>query len=400
MTAAGDAVIASAPRRRVHNRVLAVLVLIALAAALGTAFVSLAPNRLMSGTGVSVWEAAGRPLSAALAACGAALLAASLAPPRRGLDFGTALVAGIALLLALGAAGRSAVRLLAGAPPAAAVSLAGGFWLVVACAGLALVDALRRAKAGAAAQLFAAAILAGGFVALAAGGTFDALALAREYAARREAFGAAVLRHVELVLGAIVPALVVGVPLGLTALRRKRFEAPLFAVLNLLQTVPSIALFGLLIVPLSALAAGLPALRRIGVGGVGPAPAIIALVLYALLPVARNTVAGIGGVPAAAVDAARGMGMTAHQVFWRVEVPLALPVLLAGLRIVTVQAIGLAVVAALIGAGGLGTFVFEGLGQYATNLVLLGALPAILMALAADFLLRLAGDAVGRRFAP
>jgi osmoprotectant transport system permease protein len=143
-----------------------------------------------------------------------------------------------------------------------------------------------------------------------------------------------------------------------------------------------------------------PALRALGIGGVGPAPAIIALTLYALLPIARNTLAGIGGVPGASIDAARGMGMTDRQVFRQVEVPLALPVLLAGLRVVTVQAIGLAVVAALIGAGGLGSFVFEGLGQYATDLVLLGALPAIVLALAVDFLLRLAAATLGRRYAP
>jgi osmoprotectant transport system permease protein len=138
----------------------------------------------------------------------------------------------------------------------------------------------------------------------------------------------------------------------------------------------------------------------LGIGGVGPAPAIIALVLYALLPIARNTLAGIGGVSPAALDAARGMGMTRRQVFWQVEVPLAAPVLLAGLRIVLVQTIGLAVVAALIGAGGLGTFVFDGLGQYATNLVLLGALPAILLALGVDFLLRLATGGMRGHFAP
>jgi osmoprotectant transport system permease protein len=224
--------------------------------------------------------------------------------------------------------------------------------------------------------------------------------LAREYASRHDVFAAAFVRHIELVVAAILPALLIGVPLGLAALRRKRFEAPVFAVLNMLQTVPSIALFGLLIGPLSGLAAAVPALGRLGVGGVGPAPAIIALMLYALLPIARNTLAGIGGVSPAALDAARGMGMTPHQVFWQVEAPLALPVLLAGLRIVTVQAIGLAVVAALIGAGGLGSFVFEGLGQYATDLVLLGALPAILLALAADFLLRLAAATLRRRFAP
>jgi osmoprotectant transport system permease protein len=152
-------------------------------------------------------------------------------------------------------------------------------------------------------------------------------------------------------------------------------------------------------VPLSALATAVPSLARLGIGGIGMAPALIALVLYALLPVVRSTVAGIGGVDSAVVDAARGMGMTRRQRFWRVELPLAMPVLLAGLRIVTVQAIGLAVVAALIGAGGLGSFVFEGLGQYAADLVLLGALPAIGLALAADFLLQSATALLPRRTA-
>src|SRR6185312_13550058 len=155
-----------------------------------------------------------------------------------------------------------------------------------------------------------------------------------------------------------------------------------------------------LIVPLSALASAVPALGALGVGGVGPAPAIIALILYALLPVARNTLAGIAAVPPAAIEAARGMGMTRRQVFWQIEMPLALPVLLAGLRIVTVQTIGLAVVAALIGAGGLGIFVWEGLGQYAVDLVLLGALPAIFLALAADFVLQIPVAVLRRRFAP
>src|SRR5205814_2561038 len=150
-------------------------------------------------------------------------------------------------------------------------------------------------------------------------------------------------------------------PLGVAAARRPQIQGPLFAVLNLLQTVPSVALFGLLIVPLSALATAVPPLAAIGVGGIGPAPAIIALILYALLPVVRNSAAGISGVDAAVLDAARGMGMTRRQLFWQVELPLSLPLLLAGLRIVTVQAIGLAVVAALIGAGGIGRFVIHGL---------------------------------------
>jgi osmoprotectant transport system permease protein len=385
---------------RLHNRVLPTLMLVAAAAGIGTGFVTLAPNRLVSGTAIPLWQAAGPLLTTALAAAGASLVAIGFAPPRTTLNYGTAVIAGGALLLAWAAAGGGAATLAAGVPQTAAISLGAGFWTIFACAALALINGLQRARASGWAQILAAVVIAAGFVAMAKAGLFDALALAREYSSRREAFGAAVVRHVELVVAAIVPALLIGVPLGLAALRRRRVDAPLFAVLNLLQTVPSIALFGLLIAPLSELASAVPALGALGVAGVGPAPAILALILYALLPIARNTLAGIGGVPPATVSAAEGMGMNRRQVFWQVEVPLGLPVLLAGLRIVTVQAIGLAVVAALIGAGGLGTFVFEGLGQYATDVVLLGALPAILMALAADFLLRLLTGALRRRFAP
>ncbi|HWD58973.1 MAG TPA: ABC transporter permease [Stellaceae bacterium] len=382
-----------------RNQVLPVLVLAAVLAAASCGFVALAPNRLMSGTPVMLWPAAGAGWCAALAAMAAALAALGFAPARRATNALAAVIAGAALFATLAAAGAAAAAPAASASATATVSLGAGFWVIAGCAALALVDALRRAEASAPVQLAVAALAVAGFFAMAEAGRFDALSLAREYMSRREIFAAAVLRHVELVVAAILPALAIGVPLGLLALRRKRVEAPLFAVLNLLQTVPSIALFGLLIAPLSALGRAVPALGALGVGGVGPAPAIIALILYALLPVARNTLAGIGGVAPAAVDAARGMGMTPAQIFRRVEVPLALPVLLAGLRIVTVQAIGLAVVAALIGAGGLGTFVFDGLGQYATDLVLLGALPAIAMALAVDFLLRLATAGLSRHLA-
>src|SRR5439155_8151271 len=223
---------------------------------------------------------------------------------------------------------------------------------------------------------------------LALAGAFDALSIAREYASRRLLFADALSRHMALVAGSVGLAIVIGFPLGVAAARSPRLQSPLFAVLNLLQTIPSIALFGLLIAPLSALAMAVPYLAALGVGGIGVAPAIVALVLYWLLPVVRNTAVGLAGVDGAVIEAARGMGLTSRQIFRQVELPLALPVLLAGLRIVTVQAIGLAVVAALIGAGGLGTFVFEGLGQYAVDLVLIGAMPAIFLALAADFILQ------------
>jgi osmoprotectant transport system permease protein len=387
-------------RLALRNQVLPLLAGIAVIAAAGVGFVSLAPNRLVSGHPIMLWQAAPLPSVLGLAATGAFLFAAGFAPPRRALHYLSAAIAGAALFVVLAAAGSAAATVSASAPGLARVSLGAGFWTIAACAALALVDALRRAEAGAPMQLLAAALAAAGFVAMAKAGMFDALSLAREYATRGDVFAAALVRHIVLVAAAVGPAVATGVPLALTARRRPGFETPLFATLSLLQTVPSIALFGLLMVPLSALATGAPALGALGIGGVGPAPAIIALILYALLPVARSTLAGLAAVPPAAADAARGMGMTARQVFWQVEVPLALPVLLAGLRIVTVQTIGLAVVAALIGAGGLGSFVFEGLGQFATDLVLLGAVPAILLALNVDFLLRLLSDALRRRFAP
>jgi osmoprotectant transport system permease protein len=249
---------------------------------------------------------------------------------------------------------------------------------------------LQRLCAGPALMAAAFAAVGGGIALLVfLGSGFDALSIAREYATRRPLFAAALTRHIVLVAASVGPALLIGVPVGIAAVRRQSLQGPIFAVLNLLQTVPSIALFGLLIVPLSALAGAVPLLAALGVGGIGPAPAIIALILYALLPIVRNTVSGIAGVDPGVIDAARGVGLTQRQIFWRVELPLSLPILVAGLRIVIVQTIGLAVVAALIGAGGLGTFVFEGLGQYALDLVLLGALPAIGLALAADLGLHL-----------
>jgi osmoprotectant transport system permease protein len=314
----------------------------------------------------------------------------SLSPPRPAVAGTAAVVAAAALLLSIAALGAAARALTAAAPAAARVSAGPAFWIIGLCAALALAAALQRLRVGAAPMAAAVATVVAGIALLVFFESgFDALSLAREYATRRALFAAALTRHIVLVAASVGPALLIGVPLGVLLVRKERLQGPIFAVLNLLQTVPSIALFGLLIAPLSALATAVPQLAALGVGGIGPAPAIIALVLYALLPIVRNTASGISGVDPAVIDAARGIGLTERQIFWRVELALSLPILVAGLRIITVQTIGLAVVAALIGAGGLGTFVFEGLGQYALDLVLLGALPAIGLALAADFFLHL-----------
>ncbi len=385
------------PSFRLHNFVLPTLFTAGLAAVLTTGFVTSAPNRLLSGRPIGLFAAADLRLGAAIGGVAAILLLTALVPPARALQRTVAVLAGGLLVLVLAAAGQAAASLAAGAPALTRISLGAGFWILLGTAALALVDALQRAGAGGAERFAVIAVLAVAISAMTQAGLFDALSLAREYKTRHDLFTVALIRHVVLVAAAVGPAVLIGFPLGVAAVRRPRVQEPLFAVLNLLQTIPSIALFGLLLVPLSALASAIPAVATIGIGGIGPAPAIIALILYALLPIVRNSVAGIAGVDPAVIDAARGMGMARRQLFWRVELPLALPLLLGGLRIVTVQAVGLAVVAALIGAGGLGSFVFEGLGQYAADLVLLGALPAILLALAADFLLQMLSAMASRQ---
>lgn len=374
-----------------HNRVVPVLLAFAAAAAIGSGYVRQAPNRLLSGTPLMLWQLPARPgLLAAPPVLAALVLAAAWVRPAPGRQLLAAGLAASLLIASLALAGDAAASL------PGRISLGPAAWCLALAAALCLLDALQRLAPRRLPRLVIPALLLAAVGLLARHGLFDRLSLAQEYAAHRDGFARALARHAGLVLGATLPALSVGVPLGIAAARRPRLRGPLFGVLNLLQTIPSVALFGLLIAPLSALAAAFPGLAALGVGGIGAAPALVALVLYALLPVARSTTSGLTGVDAAVLETAAGLGFTRTQVFWRVELPLAAPVLLAGLRVVVVQAIGLTVVAALIGAGGLGTFVFEGIGQYATDLVLLGALPAILMALAADALLAAAAGAARR----
>lgn len=372
----------------IRNPVLLVLVLAALLAGPNLAFLTLAPNRLISGAPIGLGAALhGRALLILLPALVLAL--GAFLPPRPAFQGVVAVAAAGFLLLLVHLAGSEAALLARSAPTVARVSLGGAFWVLLIAAALALSDALRRLRLAASARvLLAAAVLAALGLMLLTGG-LDALAIHREYAARPALFAASIFRHVEMVALALLPTMLLGVPLGVLARRRPALAATLFPLLNIIQTIPSIALFGLLLTPLSGLAALFPGLARLGLGGVGILPAVIALVLYALLPVTRNTAEGLAAVLPAALDAGRGLGMTPRQLLWRVELPLALPVILSGLRIATLQAIGLAAVAALIGAGGLGAIMFQGLFADALDLVLLGVLPIVLLALAVNALFEL-----------
>jgi osmoprotectant transport system permease protein len=199
-----------------------------------------------------------------------------------------------------------------------------------------------------------------------------------------------------LALGSLAAAVIVALPIGILCHRVPRLRAGVLGTLNVIQTIPAIALFGILMAPLGALADAVPLAAALGIRGIGAAPAAVALFLYSLLPIAANTVAGLKRVPQAAVEAARGMGMTNWQVLTGIELILALPVILTGIRIVLVQNIGMVTVAALIGGGGLGTFVFQGIGQTAIDLVLLGAIPIVALAFSAAVVLDALVEAMDR----
>jgi osmoprotectant transport system permease protein len=268
----------------------------------------------------------------------------------------------------------------------------GAFWLLAIALGLLATDALTRLRLGPLARVACLLVFLGGVLAALASGRFDDLSIMREYATNAARFAREAQQHAWLALGSLFAAVVVALPLGILCHRVPRLQAGVLGVLNVLQTVPSIALFGILMAPLAALVAAWPALGAIGVSGIGAAPAALALFLYSLLPIVGNTVVGLARVPAAAVDAARGMGLTDAQALRHVEFPLALPTILTGIRIVLVQNIGLVTIAALIGGGGFGAFVFQGIGQTAMDLVLLGALPTVAFAFAAAVVLDALAD--------
>ena len=385
----------------VKNRVLLLLLALGAMAASSLPFLSHAPNRLVSGVGISLLDTldAHGGLGLLLALTSSFLLAAALVlRPSRATQFGVILAATLLLASLSWLAGSHAARLAAlgaeasGSPGIQRTSLNGCFWLLAALCWLTASDAIGRLGLPPVARLLASSAVITPVLALLAGGALDSLSLLREYANRQEVFNSALLQHLQIVLASLLPSLLIGVPLGIASARNGRWmnalRPSLFASLNIIQTIPSIALFGLLMAPLALLAVRVPLLGEWGIKGIGLAPAVLALMLYSLLPIVRSSAAGINQVPRPVIDAAQGMGLNARQIFWQVEAPLALPVFMAGLRVATVQTIGMAVVAALIGAGGFGAIMFQGLTGGALDLVLLGVVPVVAMAVLVDAVLK------------
>ncbi|CNH01391.1 putative ABC transport integral membrane subunit [Yersinia aldovae] len=371
----------------VKNRVLLTLTILMVLAGVCLSFLSHAPNRLISGQGI--------PLASLITGLVWWLLVPILVliafafVKQNILSYWLiALSAGFLLFGLLLLAGTTATQLAGGEDSLTRISLGGGFWLVSGLSVLIAVDSWSRAIVSPVWRSLANVLLILPVAVLLTTGQLNNLSLMKEYFNRQDVFDDALWQHVQILLATLVPAIVLGIPLGLLCFRVPRFQRAIFSTLNIIQTIPSIALFGLLIAPLASLAAAIPWLAEHGVSGIGLAPAIVALVLYALLPLVRNVVAGLDAVPDSVVESARGMGMTRSQLFFRVQTPIAMPLILSGIRIISVQTVGLAVVAALIGAGGLGAIVFQGLLSSALDLVLLGVIPVIVMAVIVDSLFK------------
>ncbi|ESY29968.1 ABC transporter permease [Mesorhizobium sp. M1148] len=347
-------------------------------------FATFRANRIVPGQARSMLEALPATIGPLLLAVVVVAAIVALLKTPLGLRLAASVVALAALAILIGVAG---TFLTPAGNTFARISPGSGFWLLIFAFTLLLADVLTRLNLSPPARIGVLVLAALAIGLLLISGQWDSLSILKEYANRADSFWAEGSKHITLALGSLAAAVIVGLPLGILCHRVERLRAGVLNVLNIVQTIPSIALFGLLIAPLGWVAAHVPGAAALGIRGIGTAPAFVALFLYSLLPVVANTVVGLAGVPRAANDAARGMGMTNGQRLFGVEFPLAFPVILTGIRIVLVQNIGLATIAALIGGGGFGVFVFQGVGQTAMDLVLLGAVPTVALAFAAAIIL-------------
>lgn len=379
-------VIRSLPDPRAPNRVVPVLAGLALVLVWSLDFGRIQPNRIVPGTGHGLVSALGWGGAALISLALGGSLLLSILPVRRRypclLVLITVLLAALPQLLVVFAA-----RQLPEGAPYARTVIGAGFWCLLFLLSLMVVEVLGRLRARHGVPLLLLALIAASWLVLLRGDGLDSLSLLREYQAQPGKFEQALWTHLALAFGAVAISAVLAFALALRMIRSPGWQRPILGAVSFLQTIPSLAVFGLLIAPLGALASAFPVLQALGVRGIGWAPALLALVAYSLLPMVRNTFVALTDIPEHLTDAARGMGMTERQVFFQLKLPLAMPVIIEGLRITAIQAIGLTAVAALIGAGGFGDFIFQGLGQAAMDPVLLGALPTIALALLADALL-------------
>jgi osmoprotectant transport system permease protein len=350
-------------------------------------WLNLKPNRIASGANLSLAGSFGAGAVVLFSLLWLVCLALSYRVNRRIL-IARGLILDLIVVLTLLFSGLAATRLVGGALDASRVSPGAGVWTALLGAYIAIF-ASRQKLAG---FFFWQSLVSysgmAGAVFLLVSGWMNNVSIVVEFHRQQTVFVQQMNTHIIIFSASVIIGSLIGIPLGVWARGSRFAEKPVFFFTNISQTVPSLALFGLLIAPLSALSFAFPVLRQWGISGIGTAPAVIALVIYSLLPVARNTYVGLKQLDPAVIDAGIGMGMSRGQVFRKIEVPLSAPLVLEGVRTASVQAVGNTAVAALIGAGGLGWFIFQGISQAAGDVVLLGAIPIMVLALLVDVIMR------------
>ncbi len=354
-----------------------------IAATFAPSFAVFRVNRIANGTAESALQALG-PWGWLLAVLWLLAAVATLVPQAgraRGVACGV--LAGAVPVIATWRLGAVAAAYLVEQGDVARVSLGVAYWVMLLAAYLVVFTALGWTRPGWRRALVAYAPLVGVAVLLLVG-SLASLSILREYANVSEEFWAQVRLQLAYVLGATLGGLVIGLPLGMLAARRPATEPAVFGVLNVLEVLPVLAFIGLLNPVLTSLSEQVPLLEAMGVRGVGWAPVLLVLTAYAAYPIARNAYSAMTTLDRSVLDAARGVGMGRWRRLAEVELPLAMPVIVAGTRIALVQTTAGAIIAGLVGGGGLGTFVFLGAAQTATDLILLGTVPIVMMALFFD----------------
>jgi len=362
----------------------------ALAAAL-MPFIIVKANRIAAGKPQLLTQLLGQPATMVLLALLVAAALAVLFLRNQFLRLGIGTLAIAMLIVTLGLVSTAATPT---GSTVARITPGGSFWVLLAVVGLMISDALVKLRLTPWLRVAALALYAALLVAVLRSGLLDNLSIMKEYGNNADKFWREALGHMFLSLGSVAIAIVLALPLGIFCFWQPRLRAVVLRALSLVQTIPSLALFGILMLPLGYIAAHVPFAAAIGIQGIGAAPALVALVIYSLLPIVANTVVGLAGVDPSVRDSAAGMGLTRRQILTGIDLPLAFPVILTGIRIVLVQAIGLVTVAALIGGGGFGLFIFQGIGQTANDLVLLGAVPTVILAFSSAVILDAVIDSI------
>jgi osmoprotectant transport system permease protein len=351
-------------------------------------WLTLRPNRIASGESMTLWNSFGWVPSAGIIVLWLACLLLSFRTgnQRRWVILGVVL--NLVVILTFFLSGIFVNSLVKRLPSTARLSLGGGVWTTLLGAYISIFSCRQKLTNSVVWRNIVSWSGLAAFVVFLGTGWLNNLSVMVEFKQQQSQFITQLQTHVLLFSGSALAGTLIGIPLGIFASNNHYVEKPVFFIVNVVQTVPSLALFGLLIAPLSALSSAFPALRQWGVSGIGAAPAVIALVLYSLLPVTRNTYVSLKQLDPAIIEVGSGMGMSRSQIFRKIEVPLSAPIVLEGVRTASVQAVGNTAVAALIGAGGLGWFIFQGISQAANDLVIMGAVPIVGLALVVDLIMR------------